>query len=248
MDRHLSWEGCFNVRDLGGLRTADGGETVRRALVRADDLDHLTAAGWAALAAYGVRTIIDLRNDDEVAPSARRRPAGVATVRVPLDDVEDAGFWEHCWANDLDGSPLYYRPFLDRKPRRCAAAVAAVARAAPRGVAIHCGGGRDRTGLVCLLLEALAGVIPEEIVRDYELSNVRLRDLWAARGEEDQVPIIDEILARRNTTSRALILDILESLDVEAYLRRGGLGDADLAAVRGRLLAAPTEAPSARCA
>lgn len=70
-DRHLSWDGCFNARDLGGL-PAGSGATRWGAVVRADALDGLTSAGWAALAAHGVRTIIDLRNDDE-----RARPGGV---------------------------------------------------------------------------------------------------------------------------------------------------------------------------
>src|SRR6476661_685189 len=43
MDRHLQWEGCRNVRDLGGL----GGIRLG-ALVRADSLARLTLAGWAA--------------------------------------------------------------------------------------------------------------------------------------------------------------------------------------------------------
>ena len=42
--RQLDWEGCFNVRDLGGLPTADGRETRRGELVRADAVDRLTAA------------------------------------------------------------------------------------------------------------------------------------------------------------------------------------------------------------
>jgi hypothetical protein len=46
-ERLLDWEGCFNVRDLGGLRTRDGQETRRGRVVRADALDGLTAAGWA---------------------------------------------------------------------------------------------------------------------------------------------------------------------------------------------------------
>jgi hypothetical protein len=38
IERHLDWRDCFNVRDLGGLRTATGRETRRRAVVRADTL------------------------------------------------------------------------------------------------------------------------------------------------------------------------------------------------------------------
>ena len=236
MNRDLDWEGCFNARDLGGLRTVDGGKTRRRAVVRSESLDLLTPAGWSTLRAYGIRTIVDLRNDEELGPDAEPRPLGLVTVRVPLDDLPDAEFWERAWTDELDGSPLYYRPFLERKPERCASAVRAVARAGPGGVAIHCGGGRDRTGLVALLLLALVGVAPEEIADDYELSNERLPPFWAARGEGDQRPMIEAILARRNTSARILLLELLASLDVEAYLLSASLGEADLAAVRARLL------------
>ena len=232
MDRYLDWEGCFNARDLGGLRTVDGHVTRRGAVVRSDSLDHLTPAGWAALEAHGIRTIVDLRNDEERWTASRPPAAGITTVHVPLDDVEDTEFWKYIWDNGLDGSPLYYQLFLERKPDRCAAAVAAVAQAAPGGVVVHCGVGRDRTGLVTLLLLALVRVEADDIAADYELSTERLRAFWAARGEEDQGPEIEGLLARANTTARALILDILASLDVEAYLRAAGLSADDLVAVR----------------
>jgi protein-tyrosine phosphatase len=206
--------------------------------VRADGLDRLSAAGWAALEAHGIRTVVDLRNDPELEamPDLVARPAGLTTARVPLDDVGDTELWQHIWDEELDGTPLYYRPFLDRKPERCAAAVAAIARAEPGGVVFHCGAGRDRTGLVTVLLLALVGVPPEEIAADYDLSNPRLGPMWAARGLEDQYAEIEAILARRNTTAHALLLDLLASLDVDAYLHAAGLGDDDLAALRDRLL------------
>src|SRR4051812_48830015 len=97
-DRHLAWDDSFNVRDLGGFPVAGGGRTRRGALVRADGLNRLTAAGWAALWGHGVRTVIDLRNDDEVAATADAvpRPAALATIRVPLDDSADTAFWRYC--------------------------------------------------------------------------------------------------------------------------------------------------------
>jgi protein-tyrosine phosphatase len=196
------------VRDLGGLRTYDGRTTSWGAIVRAGDLDRLTEAGWAALESYGVGTRVDLRNDQERGP----RP------------------------EELDGSPLYYLPFLERKAERCAAAVAAVAGAEPGAVVVHCGAGRDRTGLISVLVLALAGVVPEDIVDDYEVSNLRLQRFWAGRGKDDQSAVIAEILRRKNTSAPELLFDLLASLDIEAYLRSAGLGDDDLAAVRARLL------------
>ena len=81
IDRNLVWEGCFNVRDLGGLPTVDGHVTRTGAVVRADSINTLSRTGWAALQAHGVRTVINLRDDpgDDVSP----RPTGLATVQVP---------------------------------------------------------------------------------------------------------------------------------------------------------------------
>lgn len=147
-DRHLDWEGCFNVRDLGGLPTSDGRTTRRGAIVRADALDALTAAGWKALLRHGVRTVVDLRNDDELRPDAAPRPPAITSVHVPLDAGEDREFWD-VWASGPQfGTPLYYRPHLERLPARSVAALRAIARAGPGGVAFHCVGGRDRSGQV----------------------------------------------------------------------------------------------------
>jgi protein tyrosine/serine phosphatase len=236
--RHLDWEGCFNARDLGGLRTVNGRVTRWGAVVRSDNLGRLAPSGWEAVQAYGVRTIVDLRNDDErrELPSP---PQGITTVHVPLDDDADIEFWTYIWDNELDGTPLYFRPFLDRKPERCVAAITAVAWAEPGGVVIHCGGGRDRTGLITMLLLALTGVEPGDIAADYESSNERLPPFWAELGMPDQREEIEDILARKRTTARAELLATLGSFDTADHLRSAGLNNRDLRAVRDRLLEPP---------
>ena len=225
-DRRLEWDGCANVRDLGGLPTAGGRLTRVGAVVRGDCPDRLTPAGWSALHAHGIRTIVDLRNPDERAAGGTPPPEGIATVHIPLDGIEHADFWDE-WTSGIQFStPLYYGPFLERFPDRTAAAIAAIAHAPPGGVFVHCVMGRDRAGLVALLLLALAGVAPEDIAADHTLSAECL-------GGE---PEIEDFLASRGTTAAAVVLSTLESLDVDAHLRAGGLGDADLAAARARLL------------
>ena len=59
--RDLIWDGCLNVRDLGGLPLAGGGETPYGAIVRSDSVSQLSEAGWRALVDYGIRTVINLR-------------------------------------------------------------------------------------------------------------------------------------------------------------------------------------------
>jgi protein-tyrosine phosphatase len=233
--RHLDWDGCFNARDLGGLPLAAGGSTRRGALVRADSLQELTEQGWDALLAHGVRTVIDLRNDDERGDDAAPRPAEVTTLDLPLDAHDDRGFWDVWESGPQFGTPLYYGPHLERHPERSAAVIAAIAGAQPGGVAFHCAGGRDRAGQVAMLALALAGVEPSAIAGDYALSDSRLRARYAARGEEDQGPLLVAYLAERDTTGEALVEALVREGDLEGRLRAGGLEDAHVAAVRARL-------------
>ncbi len=233
--RHLDWDGCFNVRDLGGLRTTDGRETRWGRVVRADALDGLTAAGWAALSAHGVRTVIDLRNDDELEADAAPRPPWIRTVRLPLDASEDREFWDVWDRGPQFGTPLYYGPHLERFPERSAAVLSAIAQAEPGGVAVHCAGGRDRTGQVTMLLLRLVGVAVEDIAADYALSAERLPARYAARGEPDQGPLLEAFLAERGTSAAELIVTTLRDLDIHAALQHAGLTSRDVSALRLRL-------------
>jgi protein tyrosine/serine phosphatase len=228
------------VRDLGGLPTGDGRVTARAAVVRADSLQDLTDAGWAALWAHGVRTVIDLRNDDERGPDRAPRPAGITTIRLPLDASEVREFWDDWESGPQFATPLYYRAHLERFPERSVDVLTAIAVAEPGGVAVHCAGGRDRTGQITMLLLTLVGVAPEDIAADYALSTDRLRARYSACGEADQGPMLQAFLAEGGTTAGDVIVDTLAELDVERCLRDAGLTDGHLRALRSRLGQAPT--------
>ncbi|MFN8633156.1 MAG: tyrosine-protein phosphatase [Chloroflexota bacterium] len=237
-DRHLDWDGCFNVRDLGGLATIDGRPIRRGAVVRGDRMDHLTADGWNALVSHGVRTIVDLRHPHERAPDAAPRPAQLTTVEIALEDLADTAFWDE-WRS-RSGTPLYYRAFLQHAAQRMAVVLATIAEAKPGGVLVHCGAGRDRTGLVTLVLLALHGVSPDDIADDYALSAERLRARFTHEGRPDEDHGAQEQLREAGTTARAVILATLAELDAPAYLQAAGLSPEQIAALRSRLLDGPS--------
>jgi protein-tyrosine phosphatase len=222
-ERVLIWEGCTNVRDLGGLSTCDNRMTHWGAIVRSDNPARLTAEGWSALYAYGIRTIITLRTHGMAENELNFTPrySDLVTVQVAIEDITDMKFIQQWAATDLWSTPLYYKDALRRWPERHAAAISAIARARPGGVLFHCVRGNDRTGVIALLLLALVGVTPDEILADYELS---------------PDPERDEILAREHTSVRGAILSALEGLNIDGYLSMGGVSQDDLAAVRKRLL------------
>jgi protein-tyrosine phosphatase len=111
-----------------------------------------------------------------------------------------------------------------------------LASAPAGGVLFHCGAGRDRTGLVALLLLALANVKPEAIVEDYELSITALTALFARMGVKDQGPSIESILARRGTTIRTALLETLDGFNAEHYLLAAGVSPTDIELIRRRLV------------
>jgi protein tyrosine/serine phosphatase len=225
-ERVLAWEGCTNVRDLGGLRTTDGRTTRLGLVVRSDSPARLTAAGWSALYKYGIRTIISLQTQGMTEDELDFTPpySDLDTIQLAIEDIADVEFVQQWASTDLWCTPLYYSDALRRWPEQHAAVISAIARARPVGVLFHCVRGNDRTGIIALLLLALAGVTPDDILADYELS---------------PDPAREAILAREHTSVREAILGTLAGLDVDGYLRMGGASQADLAAVRTRLLGLP---------
>jgi protein-tyrosine phosphatase len=223
LNRQLTWDGCNNVRDLGGLNTSDGCTTRWGAVVRSDHPAKLTTKGWSAVYKHGIRTIISLRTHGLVEdfPDTAPRPSGIESVVVEIEDVTDMEFARKWASSDLWCTPLYYHDALNRWPQRHASALKAIAQAQPGGVLIHCKRGHDRTGIITLLLLALVGVSPDDIVADYELSID---------------PERDEFLAREHTTTRETILAVLAVLDVDNYLLAGGMSQVDLNAIRTRFL------------
>jgi hypothetical protein len=232
--RAVVWDGFHNARDLGGLPTTDGRRTRSGAFYRSGTLALVTDSGWQEARDAGVRTVVDLRNDDEL-DGEPVDPVGMARVRVPLDGIEDVELWRHLRQERLDGTPMYYPPFLARRPDRVAAVMSTLARSEP-GVVFHCSAGRDRTGLVTLLLLALADVEPAAVAEDYELTVEPLRTLYALVGRPDDTDVVGGFLTARGTTATAAVLATLEALDVATYLREAGVASADVAELRARLL------------
>lgn len=227
--RDLSWDGCVNVRDLGGL-----GQVRPGALVRMEAPTRLSDAGWAAAWAYGVRTIVDLRDAGEGEPDRVPRPVGITTVRVPLDPV-GTPFYLHWEKIDNLASPLYYPAMLAEHPGPVVSAVRAIADAAPGCVVFHCAGGKDRTGLLALVLLTLAGAAPEEIIADYLLTYDRMKQRYEELGAGDQLVAVREILARHNTTIEASLTSTVTALAMPDFLLENGLSGTELAALRTRM-------------
>jgi protein-tyrosine phosphatase len=242
----LAWEGCVNVRDLGGMPTEDGRRTRAGAVVRSDNVRGLTDAGWRALADHGVTRIVDLRWPEELAED-QPRDVDIDVVHVSvLGETYDREYVAELDAHlaSVDDVAEHYAwsyvDFLERYRERFGLAVAAVADA-DGVVVVHCMGGKDRTGLVSALLLRLAGVGSETIGEDYSLSAGNLAPLgerWLADAADE---LEREKLRRLMHTPAEAMVSVVDEIerrygDVASYLRAAGVTDTQIERLRERLV------------
>jgi len=242
----LAWEGCLNVRDLGGLPTEDGRRTRAGAVVRSDNVRGLTEAGWRALADHGVTRIVDLRWPEELAED-QPRDVEIDVVHVSvLGETYDADYVAELDAHlasvdDVaDHYAWSYVDFLERYRNRFGLAFGAVADA-DGTVVVHCMGGKDRTGIVSALLLRLAGVRLDAIGEDYAVTAANLEP-----STSKWIPAITDEVARakweklRDTPADAMVRVVREIEarygDVASYLRAAGLTEAQIERLRERLV------------
>ena len=241
--RELSWAGATNVRDLGGQPLESGGLTAFDVVFRADNVRNLSADGRRALAAAGVRRVVDLRWQEEldedppgelpvpvvhVPVLGRRRPESrhVRFAKLAADVDDDAGFTRRL-----------YGEYLEEFPAAFAAAVDAVAHA-PGPALIHCTAGKDRTGIVAALILRLVGVGVDAVAADYALTDVTA---LLRRGLSDGMSD-EEVRARTFLLSApyAGMSGFLTDLDARygsaaGYLEQAGLAREAAAELRRRL-------------
>jgi protein-tyrosine phosphatase len=245
--RAIVWDGCVNVRDLGGLPTEDGGETRSGRVIRADNLGALTATGWRTVADHGVVRIVDLRWPEEVADDPPRDVAiEVVGVSVLGDSMDTSLEWlreldAHLDATEdvADHYAWSYVEFLERHREHFGRALAAIADA-DGTVIIHCMGGKDRTGLVAALLLRMGGVELDAIGNDYAESGPNLaatRQEWVDEAPTDRDRQRRLKLSQTPATAMRRVVETIEERygSVAGYLSAAGVSAAQLDALRTRL-------------
>lgn len=240
MDRNLAWPDLLNARDLGGFLLRSGRETAWQRVVRADNLNKLAPAGVAALVAYGVRTVIDLRDPFELEkfpnPLVVAPPPDVVFINVPLISKAE---WEAI--KDPVRAAERYVLTARLSHANIAKAIAAVSDASPGGVVIHCHAGKERTGIVAALLISLAGVADTVVAEDWTASDAYLQPLYEEWLADETEPTIRGKRAEGFVTHAEHILDVLAHVrrshgTVEEYLLAGGLRPDQVDRARRRLV------------
>lgn len=258
VQRILSLEGGCNFRDFGGYPTADGQQVRRGRLFRSGVLAHLNDADGDIVRGLGIRTIIDMRREQERVREPTRWHG--AEVRVRHQD------------HALDAASLNWIVRGQSQTVDTARdALIGLYRSMPQWLAtrlqdlfaslvddevpllLHCSAGKDRTGFGAALVLEVLGVSRETVLRDYALTNEAVDlEAFVLRHHASNMGLADEehpLLAVPPEARHAMLaadpdylLAALECVDhthgsVLAYVRDAlGVGGAGIEKLRANLL------------
>ena len=253
--RLVPLEGAFNFRDLGGYRGTGGREVRWGRLYRSDTLHELTPEDIGRLADLGLRTVVDLRTERELARTGRgplehhdvafhhlavvkegvageAGPAGAAdreAVAAPAPAGDDLAE-RYLWYLEVGGDAL-------------AEALTLLGSDEHYPLVFHCAAGKDRTGVLAALVLDLCGVARDDIVADYVITAERMGFIMDRyRADPRFAERVASVPASRFSVEAPTMERFLDELagrfgGARGWARTAGVPDAALDALPELLLA-----------
>ena len=192
ISKQISSEKVPNLRDLGGMKGADGKRIREGRLIRSAQLYNATPKDMTLLESLRIRKIFDFRNAQEAKEKPDPSINGCEYLNLSILEGSSAVSWEanrtESQRKESEGAKSApksgieqmceaYRDFV-RKPasrQQYSHFLREILDAEDGAVLWHCTLGKDRCGWGSVLVEAVLGVSREDIVADYLYSNVCLK-------------------------------------------------------------------------
>ncbi|KAL1659152.1 protein-tyrosine phosphatase-like protein [Schizophyllum commune] len=246
--------GIVNFRSVGGFATSHSASRVKpAAFYRSGDISRITDAGKQQLVALGIKRIFDLRKTSEGDSYGTSDPTipGVEFVHVPVSETEAydplglAMRLQQFNEDEVSGFRKMYKDMLESAGPAYSRIIRDIIDRPNEPCLVHCTAGKDRTGLFCALVEMILGVPDDDIVNDYALTSAGIAPLFPLLFKKFQDIAVyrenwDGLLkmgGSKPETMRATLAMIREDYGgAEEYLRRAGITDEEIEALRKALL------------
>ena len=231
----------FNLRDIGG-QSVEGGEIRGGLIWRSNALVDLGEPGRTELAELGIKTAIDMREPGERAAE----PSDLGHFDLALHEVPLIEGASEAVNIDL---LVFNNWLLTNRGERLVDVIRLLnAPGALPGV-YFCSSGKDRTGLITALILSALGVEHERVIADYTVSESNFPAEYLDRAVERALAggmpetMVEDYRAEGLGSPAAVMEGTLELLDnehggAEEYLLASGLGAAELAELRAKLVRA----------
>ena len=172
-ERHYSFEGCFNFRDIGGYLNQDGKKVKRGLYFRAGRQDRMTNKDLAQLSDLNISTQIDLRKQEEVLDQGRGPLEDMGAKYINISVIPEGGSEKlNKLVGDTSISGKRYLGYLEFGPTSWLRLFGILADEENLPVLLHCTAGKDRTGVSTAFLLSVLGVSRDIIEADYLLTNL----------------------------------------------------------------------------
>lgn len=205
--RRYPMKGIANFRDLGGY-FCKGGVTKWGVFFRSTSLHKAMKEDMAIMGQIGISRILDLRYPQEReemsdAPLKGADWLGISLLgKIPVEE-----FNINHKEEDTRTLINMYRQIIASSRTEIKNSVKALINS--RGPALfHCAAGKDRTGIVAMLLLGAVGVSKEDIIADYEMSHHYIcsftSDISGSHGS-NMHKLLDEIVEQWGSVSGFLL-------------------------------------------
>ncbi|MBR3768469.1 MAG: tyrosine-protein phosphatase [Clostridia bacterium] len=176
-----------NTRDLGNFPTSNGKRIRPKLLIRSGHLAKASHEDISCLCNdYNLGTVIDLRIDAEIKEKNYSLPDGVNYIHIPLLDKAYLGITRdeyslQSWFNlfkDTNRKPedIFYEMydllvFGERSKELIPQIFDILLNSGDKAVLWHCSAGKDRVGVVTMLILLALGVDRDLIIQDFMATN-----------------------------------------------------------------------------
>lgn len=231
IQRRYKFKNILNCRDIGGYPTPDGvtkfGRFIRCGIVN-------TPEDWEIeeLNKLGIGTSIDLRGtyEAEETPLKLDRINGADIYNLPLFEFNVA-------TREGMNLPLaqIYAEIAEKQMHNIAKVLNTIADAKDGIILYNCFFGKDRTGILTMLLLSIAGADKEDIIADYQQTYTYVKPyilthsdiLWDTDSEKHySLPETMEELIKQIESKHGSIL---------GYIKAAGVSDEAIAKIRNKL-------------
>lgn len=229
--RHI-FKNILNCRDIGGYPAENGatqfGRFLRCGIVRRPE-------DWEIekLESLNVKTVIDLRGvyEAELTPLDLERINGADVYNLPLYEFNVA-------TNQGMNLPLdeIYDMIINTQQEHIAKVLHTIAHAKDGVIMYNCFFGKDRTGILTMLLLSIAGVSHEDIIADYQQTYTYVKGyikensdiLWDQNSEKH--------FSLPETIEKVLDMINAEYGSVIAYIKSLGITEEELNSIKTKLI------------
>ncbi|MBQ8229005.1 MAG: tyrosine-protein phosphatase [Clostridia bacterium] len=230
--KRLPLKNIINCRDLGGypcdIGVTEFGRFIRCAIPETPDKNDIVE-----LLKHGVNTVIDLRDKAEAQrnPSVFKFLDGVDYHHICLLEFNPAAV--ECFGRDLEKS---YEYSIEHHKADYKKALEAIADAKDGCIMYHCYFGKDRTGLLSVILLHIAGACIEDIIADYQVSYTYLLPFIQRRFADDPVWSCEEEFFKSEADVIAQLIAFINGKygDINGYLKNIGISDETVAKIKKR--------------